>query len=269
MYIDYYKKSRSEPTQKNEYIIMNKWRLRQKTMKKIQGIILSISAIYLLIWAISGMFSPGVIILDSYLLPKGNIDTVKMYNGQKSSSRGLVTELKREELNSIIPNVINDSSFYKTGRQILCISKYTTGSNLLNFVPFLSFNDKYKIVSAKNFDKQIGIDNYSEYFNLFHMSDYSLAWILALFISSLLITTMLISTYFEKKNNVKGYKISSITGKIAGLIVFSKFYFNDDMYISVKVFLNNPLHLIFISILSMLITQIINIKKPLNEFKKV
>jgi hypothetical protein len=239
-------------------------------MKKIRGIILPISAIYLLLWAISGMFSPGVIFLDSYLLPKGNIDMVKMYNGQKSSSRGLVIELNREELNSIIPNIINDSSFYKPGRQIFCISKYTTGSNLLNFVPFLSFNDKYKIISAENFDKQIGIDNYSEYFNLFNMSDYSLAWIIALLISSLVISIMLISSYFEKKNNAKAYKITSITGKIAGLIVFSKFYFNDDIYISVKVFLNNSfLHLIFIVILSMLITQIINIKKPLDEFKKV
>ena len=239
-------------------------------MKKIRGIILPISAIYLLLWAISGMFSPGVIFLDSYLLPKGNIDMVKMYNGQKSSSRGLVIELNREELNSIIPNIINDSSFYKPGRQIFCISKYTTGSNLLNFVPFLSFNDKYKIISAENFDKQIGIDNYSEYFNLFHMSDYSIAWILALLTVSLMIVPGMSAEYFEKKNNAKAYKISSITGKIAGLIVFSKFYFSDDMYISVKVFLNNSfLHLIFIVILSMLITQIINIKKPLDEFKKV
>lgn len=240
-------------------------------MKKIQKTIRNICSIYLLIWAISGLFFlEGNIFLDTYLSTNGNIDMSKMYNGQKSSSRGLVTEMTREELNSIIPNIINDSSIYKSGRQIVCISKYTTGSNLLDFVPFLSFNDKYKIVSAENFDKQIGIDNYSEYFNLFHMSDYSLAWTLALIIISLMIVPMMLAENFKKKNNAKAYKISSITGKIAGLIVFSKFYFNEDMYISVKVFLNNSfLHLIVIVILLMLITQLINIKKPLDKFKKV
>jgi hypothetical protein len=237
-------------------------------MKKTQRTILSIGTIYLLIWAISGMFSPGGIFLDTYLLPNGNIDTSKMYNGQRSSSRGLVTELNREELNSIIPNIINDSSIYKPGRQILYINKYTSGSNLLDFVPFWSFNDKYKIVSIESFDIQIGVDNYSEYFNLFHMSDFSLGLALALIIVSLMIVPMMLAEYFEKKNNAKAYKISSITGKIAGLVVFSKFYFSDDIYISIKVFLNNSsLHLIVIVILSMLITQLINIKKSLDKFK--
>lgn len=237
-------------------------------MKKIQASFLGIGAIYLLLWALSGIFSPGNIFLDTYISPNETIRTAKIYNGQESSGRGIVYNLTREELNSIVPNIIIDSIIIKPGRQILCLSKYTTGNILLDFVPFLPFNDQYKIVSNEYFDKEIGIENYSEYFNLFHFSDYSFACFAAFILICLMVITMTLTKYFEKKKNEKAYKTTSISTKIAGLILFSNFYFNDDFYISVKVFLNNSfLHLIVIVILSMLITQLIKIKEPLDKFK--
>jgi hypothetical protein len=237
-------------------------------MKINQISFMGIGGIYLFLWALSGMFSPGNIYLDTYISPNGTMRTAKIYNGQKSSSRGIVNNLTREELNTIVPSIVNDSMIIKPGRQILCLSNYTTGSILLDFVPFLPFNEQYKIVSNEYFDKEIGVENYSEYFNLFHMSEYTLAWIGALILISLMVIMMTLTEYFEKKKNEKAFKITSITGKIAGLIVFSKFYFNDDLYISIKVFLNNSfLHIVVIVILSMLITQLKKIKEPLDKFK--
>lgn len=237
-------------------------------MKKTLSVLIGIGAIYLFLWALSGLFSPGDVFIDTYLTPSGTITSANVYKGQKSTSRGLVIDLSPEEINSIVPNIIYDSSLYKPGRQILCLSNYTTGSFALDLIPFMPFNAQYKIISTADFDNQLGIDNYSQYFNLFHMSDYALAWIFALVLISLLLIPMALNEYFEKKKNEKAYKITSITGKIAGLLVLSKFYFNDGLYISIKVFLNSSfLHLIVIAILAMLITQITNIQKPLDKFK--
>ena len=135
----------------------------------------------------------GNIFLDTYIPPNGTMRTAKIYNGQESSSRGIVNNLTREELNSIVPSIVSDSMIIKPGRQILCLSNYTTGYILLDFIPFWPFNDQYKIVSTEYFDKQIGIDNYSEYFNLFHMSDYSLAKIVSIILICLMVIPMLLN----------------------------------------------------------------------------
>jgi hypothetical protein len=238
-------------------------------MKETLKTILRIIVIYAILFGVNGLFSTGGIFLDTDLSTNKNISISKVYRGQELSNRALVSELTREELNLIIPNITSDSGFYRTGRQIVWISKYTTGNNLLDFVPFLSFNDEYKIIATEDFDENIGMEDCSKYFNLWHMGDYALGWMLALAITILSIFPAMLAEHYKKKNNVIRYKIASITAKITGLMILTVCYFSDNLYVSVRVFLNNSfLHLIVSVILARLIAQVININKPIEKLKE-